>query len=77
MAFLEGLDKELVTLIKQHEMADNHQNWLFWLVNYQLIQKKETYKAANFMNLKLQQLSNQVRSTERFLRQGQRGVFLL
>lgn len=77
LAFLEGLEKELVTLNKKHELADNHQNWLFWLVNYQTIQKKEKYKADNFMNLKLQQLSNQVRSTQRFLRQGQRSVFLL
>lgn len=60
--FLEGLDEELVTLIKQHKLnwQTTHANELGILADQlsKAIQKREKDKAAQIMNLHLQQLSN-------------------
>lgn len=78
LTFLERLDKEFRTLIKQHTL-----NWpttctceLSILADQlsKTIQMREIDKAATIMNLQLQQLSHQVRPLYRSLRQGERGV---
>lgn len=78
-AFLEGLDEELVTLIKQHKLnwQTTHADELALLADQlsKTIQKKEKKdKATQIMNLQLQQLSNQASLTPKSLRKGEKGV---
>lgn len=59
---MEGLDEELVTLIKQHKLTwqTTHADELAILADQlsKTIQKKEKDKVTQIMNLQLQQLSN-------------------
>ena len=82
LAFLEGLDEELVTLIKQHKLnrQTTHADELALLADQlsKTIQKKKKDKVTQIMNLQLQQVSNQASSySEVSKKRRERSLFLL